>query len=1149
MKKDTAALSSRFLRLITLTILLMVLLSGGIFALRAQEVFGSILGTVVDKSGGGVANAKITVTDVNKNTTSEVTTNESGNYIKGQLIPGTYRVQIEASGFGKVISNDIPVSVDESARFDATLNVGNVTEQVEVTAAAPLLQTDRADVALTFTSKEISDLPNFGRNVQNFELLNPGTSLFGWNQNNAEDPQGGRQIQVNGQPFSSTGFELDGTTDQDPILGEILINPTIDSLAESKQATQDYDAEFGYVGGGMLSYSTKSGSNAFHGSAFEYLYLNTPGFQDFGRDPFNAAQNNGVPTVRWNQFGGSIGGRIIKNKLFFFGDAQLTRRSEGASVLTTVPTAAARNGDLSAYLNGTNNVIYDPATGNQATGLGRTAFPNNVIPTNRISAQAKALLSYLPLPNTTEPGSGLTYRNNYAASGTESINANQWDSRWDYYANEKNTLFGRYSYATYDIQAPGAFGALAGGPSFGFGYAGSSSVFNQSIASGWTHTANPTLVNELRFGYMRYRVNGVPNGVGTAPATQAGIPGLNVDNYFTSGMPAFFIQGDQSNNGQSSLGYALNINSCNCPLAQREQQYQVIDNVTKILGNHNLKFGTDLRWANNLRVPSDAHRSGELTFGPGYTSQVNTNGGTTGGYGLATFLLGETTSFRRYVSSTTNAQENQKRWFFYGQDTWRLTKKLTFTYGLRWELIFPESVNGAGNGSTLDLSTGNLAVFGLGNYSDHGIQQMNYHNFAPRLALAYQLTPKTVIRAGSGWAYNLGTFGSIFGHNVTQNLPVLAIQSLNAPQAYSGVFNLANGPSQPTFLQPDANGNIPLPNGVEAKVRPAQMTLPRVWAYNLTLEQQVTSKVAVSAGYVGNQGRHDLFSSSSPSTDINTPRFIPGDPNLNDGRPFYSRYGWTQSIDYYCNCVNNGYNSFQATFRVRGLSGYTLQGSYTYQVARGDGFGSASSYTFLYDRALGFGNEDYIAHHQLTLAQGFDVPFGRNRKYGANVNRFVDLALGGWNISGITSFRSGLPFSPTIGSYPAGYARPNTGPNDRADKGSGDPYKGAQGNRNQWFVGGLGSAFLLPAPNTFGNYPVNTLYGPHFIQQDVSLAKSFRLTERFRFTLRGDAVNAFNHTNLGQPNNNVTDQFAGQITSLASQSQMRRLQFSGRIDF
>jgi hypothetical protein len=237
------------------------------------------------------------------------------------------------------------------------------------------------------------------------------------------------------------------------------------------------------------------------------------------------------------------------------------------------------------------------------------------------------------------------------------------------------------------------------------------------------------------------------------------------------------------------------------------------------------------------------------------------------------------------------------------------------------------------------------------------------------------------------------------------------------------------------------------------------------------------------------------------------------------------------------------------TVKIQALAGPTLKGSYTYQVAKGDGYGDQDSYTFLYDRALGWGNEDYIPHNQITFTEAFDIPFGRGRKYGSNINRFLDYAVGGWGVSGVTTYYSGLPFTPTIGAFPGNYSRPKVGPNDRPDQGTVSPYAGEQGNRNQWFVGGLGTAFLLPAPNTFGTYPVNSMYGPQFINQDLSLAKSFALTERFRFTLRTDAINAFNHTNLGMPDAVVTDQAAGQITSLASQYQMRRLQFSGRIDF
>jgi hypothetical protein len=561
--------------------------------LSAQQVFGSIVGAVTDPSGGALNGAKVTITDTQKGTKFEVETNESGNYTKGQLIPGQYQVTIEAAGFQKTVSNPITVQVDAVARFDVAMQVGNVTQEVEVTAAAPLLQADRADVAQTFDAHQIEELPSVGRNLQAFELLNPGTVPFGWGHASDENPQGSVQMVVNGQVFSAMGYELDGTTNQDPILGIIVINPTFDSVAEVKQANQNFDAEFSYTGGGIASYSTKSGTNDFHGDLFEFLQVNTPGFEDFARNPFT----NGNPVYRQNQFGGSIGGRVVKDKLFFFADTQLNRQALGGSLNTSVPTAQDRTGNLSDWLAASPNYqIYDPATGNQATGVGRQPFADNIIPTSRLSAQALAIMAYWPLPNTTS--NGISYANNYDASGDVAITGNLWNTRWDYYLNPKNSIFGRYSYAAYTEQAPGAFGLEAGGPNFG-NYAGDSSALNQSLAAGWTYTISPTVINEFRLGYMRYHVSDVPNGYGTDPATQAGIPGLNLDKTYTSGMPYFDIQ--DAGVGDDKLGYSLGANQCNCPLTQSERQIQFVDNLTKIHGNHSFKFGVDLRYAMNLQ--------------------------------------------------------------------------------------------------------------------------------------------------------------------------------------------------------------------------------------------------------------------------------------------------------------------------------------------------------------------------------------------------------------------------------------------------------------------------------------------------------------------------------------------------------------------
>jgi hypothetical protein len=356
-------------------------------------------------------------------------------------------------------------------------------------------------------------------------------------------------------------------------------------------------------------------------------------------------------------------------------------------------------------------------------------------------------------------------------------------------------------------------------------------------------------------------------------------------------------------------------------------------------------------------------------------------------------------------------------------------------------------------------------------------------------------------------------------------------------------------------LTPNPSGTFVLPgtgpNAVEVKTRPNIFTMPTFYLYNFTVQQQLTRKMSIQGGYVGNQGRHTPLGTDM-SLNENQPAYIPGvaagSPGLYpfDGLlgPRYN-YGWTQPIDLYCNCAVNNYNSFQGIFKITSVAGYNLTANYTYQVAKGDGWGGSEVYSFLYDRPLGYGNNPNIPHQQWTFIQNFDIPFGKGRKFGSNANAAVDFILGGWNISGITAYYSGIPFMPTV-SYAGA---PYNGPNNRPNVGNGSPYPSNQ-SRNQWILPLSSGAYTLPSPGTFGNYPINTLIGPHFIDQDVTLQKVFSITERLKFTLRTDARNVFNHTNLGTPNNNTQSSNVGQITGLAfGGANMRLLQYSGTISF
>ncbi|MBO0800917.1 MAG: TonB-dependent receptor, partial [Blastocatellia bacterium] len=536
-------------------------------------------------------------------------------------------------------------------------------------------------------------------------------------------------------------------------------------------------------------------------------------------------------------------------------------------------------------------------------------------------------------------------------------------------------MFGRYSFLQTAQNVPGAFGLEAGGPVLGAtAFAGAASLRNQSLTAAADYVLRPNWLTDFRFGFFRYRVFVNPNGLGTSPATDAGIPGLNVDDFYTSGMPAFSIGGT----GGFSFGYSLGINSCNCPLNEQENEFQWVGNVTHTFGNHALKFGGDLRYAQNLRVPSDSHRSGELSFAAVTTSGptgFKSDGtiATGGGLGLASFLLGDVSSFSRYVSNSTEAAERQKRLFSYAQDTWRVTPKLTVNYGLRWEIYFPQYVNGKDQGGFQDLSTGEVLIAGENGVGLNGNVKTSLTHFAPRLGIAYEITPKTVLRAGYGRSYDVGVFGVSFGHNVTQNVPVLANQSLNPANPWLSVFTLDQGPPalNPTTIlasQPKgATGNPLLPNGINPNVLPltndGTMRLPVVDTWNLMLERQFTGGVVLSVGYVGNKGTH--VTPGGTNYNINQPTIVgynPANPQTNLRRPFFQKFGWSQSIKYYSDDGTTKYNSLQLRGEKRFSNGLMFQGNFSWASA----FDFANDY-YLWDPSVDYGREGSFRRFTFNL--------------------------------------------------------------------------------------------------------------------------------------------------------------------------------------
>ena len=1007
-----------------LSLLVLALVSTSILLAErsvAQAVYGSIFGTVTDSSGAAVPNATVTITEIARNAVITARTNSDGNFNQTRLAPGMYRIRVEAPGFKIAVVDEVVVNVDTVSPANIQLQAGAVSEEVTITAEAPLLKTDRADVATTFETRQVTDLPILDRNFTKFILLTPGTQQLQWQHAASENPQGSTQIMVNGQHFSGTGYQLDGTENRDPILGIIVINPNFEAVGETKITSQNYDAEFGQAIAGVVSVTTKSGTNEFHGSAFwfrqnDVLQARNP-FAQFQPDPLTGKF---IPDTLRNQFGGAIGGPIAKDRIFFFGDYQGTRSKQGGSRLLSVPTLAAREGDLSAYANN----IFDPnTTVTDASGnlISRTQFNGNRIPTGRISQQARNILGLIPAPNA--PGRDNGTRDNYVASGLESFDGDAFDVRIDGKVTNNLNMFGRYSFAEFERNGPTAFGDGGGQELVSLG--GISKVRNQSIAYGFDYTWSSTLVTDFRFGFFKYKVNVLPFDFGQDTATQVGVTGLNLDE-FSSGLFAGFVNGPV---GGFNFGSGLGVNRCNCPLDQEETQFQFVTNTTKFYGNHTFKFGIDIRRAYNLRIPSDRHRSGELTF-----HENRTRGPAGGGLGLATFLLGDVTRFTRFISSSSDARERQWRQFYYGQDIWRVTPKLTVNYGLRLDIINPQTINEPGNAGFLSLDTGEISTVGFGDTDLNGNVE-NSINFAPRLSVAYQATDRLVFRAGYGRSYDIGVFGSLFGHSVTQNLPVLAAQEVNAAQNFDRVFNLAQGaPAFGAFFglnAPPNRGGVPntalpangrffLPDGVFARALPEKQRLPSVDAYNATVQYQLTGTISIEAAYVGNKGTH-VFAGDGPAINVNQASLVGfGTIPRNNRLPYFNKFGWTQGIDYFCNCADNRYDSFQTKLTKRFSSGYSLLAHYTFQRAEQD-----SGEYFFIDATLNRGPADWDRTHNFVFSQVWELPFGRGKRYYTDASRGMDLLVGGWQFNSNTTIQSGLPYSL---SYDAG-ANIDTGPN------------------------------------------------------------------------------------------------------------------------
>jgi hypothetical protein len=1064
-----------------------------------QQVTAAITGKVIDASGAAVTDAKVTATDTERGSVWPTVTNGEGAYNLPRLVVGTYNLRVEHAGFQVATESNILLQLNQIARIDITLTVGSVQQTVEVTSAAPLLQTESTEVGQVIDSRTNEELPLASRNYVQLTLLAPGSihpdpSSF---KGGAITGSSGRP-NVNGNREQANNFMLDGLDNNQVSDNLVGYAPGVEAIQEFNEITLTAPAEFGNYMGAVVNATTKSGTNQFHGSAFEFFRNNVLNANSWSNNFLGGER----AAVRWNSFGATTGGPIKKDKMFFFADYEGRRLDTPTSIgFASVYTPAERGGDFSALLNagqngGSATQLYNPYS---VTGGVRAPYTNNLIPAAQLNPISSAIVNskYYPTPNL--PG----LINNLSYGSTSAIDGDQGDIKFDWNISDKDRFFLRYSQSR--LAQPGSNTLPLSYDSF----------WNSPTHGGvmdWTHTVSPSLVNEARFGvnYVFINNGAAENGL-TGYAQTLGIPDV----------PSSFLP-TMSIGGGSNVGSFGN-NDVVQLFADTVIHYE--DTLIYTKGNHTMHFGFQgFRYRVDTFYSGNNGEAGTFIFGGFYTTSTpgSSSGGSFGGAGAADFMLGLPQEIQGGVNGGTWGQRSNSLAAFY-QDDWRVTPHLTVNLGLRWELHTPwdEVDNRQAN---FNLVTGQEYISGQScpwNNCNALYNQYNgITNFQPRLGIAW--TPgngKLVIRTGytlSNYLEGTGTnlrlpINPPFAHENDDNYTTSAYSNLLPPSTLAQGFS--------PFLATGGNQYAGVTLRVwDPNIRPA---VANQW--NFTMQEQLTPSMTVSAAYVGQRTTHLMVpmpyfqSVLNPDGTVSPTRYLAGNPTL------LSEVG---QISGTATIGNQSYNSLQVSAQKRLTSGLQFTANYTFSKCMTDNIGYYGQggqtaqvnwyYQNIYDAAAEWGPCEYDATSNFVANAVYSVPFGRGQKFGQNMNKVADLIVGGWQASGILSLHTG--FAMSLGG---GDASGTGSRGARADCISPATVYGEQNSPlggYQWFDP---SAFAAPAAGTFGSCGVGTMRGPGLKTLDFNLMKNFHITERQRLELRGEFINLFNTPILNAPSNYV----------------------------
>jgi len=1151
-----------------------IFIASGALDVSAQVLYGSINGTVTDQSGAVVTKSVVTATETSTGLSRQVETDRVGYYSIPNLPQGNYDLSISASGLRPLIQKGVNVLINTATRADIKLEVGSVSESVTVEASAALLQTTKSDVNVNLEARAIGNLPlsNY-RNYQSLMNLVPGATPVRFQNAVIDTPQRDLTTNVNGQDRGDTNTRVDGAAN-------ILVTmphhmayvPPVESIDEVDISTDSFDAEQGMTGGAAVTVSTKSGTNQFHGSAFAMHSNNA--FRAFLWDENRAGVKTKPKGIR-NIDGASLGGPIKKDKLFFFTDWEGTFERVGRSALFSVPTDDFRAGDFSRKLgapildSGGNAIlvpttegasvplrdgmIFDPFTGNP-DGTGRSVFSNNgrlnVIPASRLNGPTMKMLSLVPQPNL--PGD----LSNYFNSGTQRLNRNNLDAKVNWNRNDKHQIWVKYS--VMDALVHGDFGlGEAGGGCLCDGGVGDGHTLVQLAAIGQTYTVSPTFLIDGTLGWTRFGQNVKSPDLGTNFGTEVlGLPGTNGPDPRESGIPAFNIGSDYS-----TLGNTEGWN----PLFRNDQSFTFNANASWMKGAHEIRFGFDFmhhlmnHWQPEL---GDGPR-GAFYFDDGVAalnpaaiaSSVGFQGDTpsfeNGWNGLAGFLLGTPTSTAKSSQFIKmNSMENQ--YALYIRDRWRATSKLTLNLGVRWEL-YPNRTRSAGMGiESYDSTTNEVLIGGRGGIPrDNGVG-FSKKLFAPRIGFAYELGDSTVIRSGYGITYHPHPWGA---QALRGWYPLTIASEFAGPNGFQPVttgpnYVAAGVPNQP--LGPDvgivpiccpdiSQGRIPLPSSDEMGYPAANQELHRgyIQSWNLIVERKLPGQFVTSVGYVGTASVNGFA-----FLDINASQ-IPGSGD--DGRPLFAQFGRTATTREWDGRTHSSYHSLQVTVNRRVKGGLFLKGAYTYSHAidmadYGDWTAFNWNAPMVFDRNRASASNNIP--HVIQLGYVYELPFGAGKKW-AN-SGMSSAVLGGWQINGTFSAYQGRQFTITA----SGSELNMPGNLQTADLVKASVAKvGKVGDDGVWFDT---SAFARPTGVRFGNVGRNTMRGPGVVNTDLSLFRTFKITEKINLQARGEAFNLSNTPHFSNPTSNINSSNFGKILSTQSADafgRSREMRFGLRLGF